>query len=661
MYFEENIINLTEDIDIFGTMRLGMIVYSPADVKSTIPGVITLYDYCMANNIRYVHSSSVKLFDTEKINSTDVKIRGFIDDIDPQRIVVIPPITSEGRVTTIEDFAFQDRTDIISVIIPEGIQHIGYYAFDGCVNLEEVYFESDLITIGENVFRDNAPNFRVFGLNSGVVHNYSVNNNISFNKGTAAYCFEYLETGINEVTITGLKNHYCNTGHKHITIPSVIYGRQVTAIAESAFETDDFISIIIPSTVQSIGDNAFRNCGKLLKVYFDSESVSLGADIFEGTPMSISVYAPVSNNDVTTYCTNNNINLISSTSASDLIYQETPEGLVIKGVSDTLTDGKLTIPSFINGIPVIGIDNFAFFGNTDLNHVTIGRICRIYRKSDNAFNGCTSLLYGPLPYGLKTIGIRAFSGASELIMMVIPVTVNSIGNYAFSNCVTLDFLRFEGEVAAMGANITAGCEKVNVYGPGGGNLEAYFGAGYNESTSEIITADIFKIIMNDSVTVEIVGLADYLGDKDISVLEIPAYINGRLVVSIAPYAFAGNVEIASVTLPDTIEEIGVKAFSECTNLTYINIPDNVRRVGSFAFALCGRLERIEIGKSMTELGNGVFDGCSNLINIEIDPDNPKFQYEDGALQDNTLSSGTLNREGEYLQFRQRNSSTPLRL
>jgi len=63
----------------------------------------------------------------------------------------------------------------------------------------------------------------------------------------------------------------------------------------------------------------------------------------------------------------------------------------------------------------------------------------------------------------------------------------------------------------------------------------------------------------------------------------------------------------SLILPDTITEIGKKAFSGCTGLTSIAIPDSVTQIGYGAFDGCEKLDNIIIkSERLTEIGYDAF-------------------------------------------------------
>ena len=82
-------------------------------------------------------------------------------------------------------------------------------------------------------------------------------------------------------------------------------------------------------------------------------------------------------------------------------------------------------------------------------------------------------------------------------------------------------------------------------------------------------------------------------------------------------AFYGCTGLTSVTIPDSVKEIGWNAFKECTGLTSVTISDSIKKIGWSAFEGCTELTSIEIPDSVTEIGWNAFRGCWNLDNIFI--------------------------------------------
>lgn len=133
-----------------------------------------------------------------------------------------------------------------------------------------------------------------------------------------------------------------------------------------------------------------------------------------------------------------------------------------------------------------------------------------------AFKGCTGLTSLSLPNSLTAIGEEAFSGCRGLKSITIPKSVGYIGDRAF-NYTELTSIKVESENEAYDSR---------------GNCNA------------IIEKETNTLIRGCSKTV------------------IP-----NSVSSIGHWAFAGDKEIVTITIPSSITSIGAMVFTECRNLT----------------------------------------------------------------------------------------------
>jgi hypothetical protein len=99
---------------------------------------------------------------------------------------------------------------------------------------------------------------------------------------------------------------------------------------------------------------------------------------------------------------------------------------------------------------------------------------------------------------------------------------------------------------------------------------------------------------------------------------IPDTITGLPVTSIGDNAFVymGSL-LTSVTIPNTVVNIGDLAFYSCSSLTNIGIPNRVVALGAMAFANCASLTRVVIPTGVTNIGLGAFDNCTGLTSVTI--------------------------------------------
>ncbi len=89
------------------------------------------------------------------------------------------------------------------------------------------------------------------------------------------------------------------------------------------------------------------------------------------------------------------------------------------------------------------------------------------------------------------------------------------------------------------------------------------------------------------------------------------------VTEIGEYAFYDCKALKSVTLPDGITEIAPKIFYGCNSLESITIPEGVTTIGEKAFIYCYGLESVSLPDSLTLIESRAFYNCSGLVNITL--------------------------------------------
>lgn len=115
---------------------------------------------------------------------------------------------------------------------------------------------------------------------------------------------------------------------------------------------------------------------------------------------------------------------------------------------------------------------------------------------------------------------------------------------------------------------------------------------YRKATAQVPgggCGETYLIVVNDDYE------NTYSGDIVVPETET---INGQPynVKYIASEAFYGCLNLTSVTLPNTIVNIGFHSFAECPLLEEIVIPANIQQINSNAFSYCERLNYIYILK-----------------------------------------------------------------
>ncbi len=108
-----------------------------------------------------------------------------------------------------------------------------------------------------------------------------------------------------------------------------------------------------------------------------------------------------------------------------------------------------------------------------------------------------------------------------------------------------------------------------------------------------------------------------IGELNETTVVIPATFNNLPVTGIGNGAFANCTALASIVLPDSIEQIGHNAFMDCTSLASVNFGDGVTSIGYSAFENCIALTTITLPNSVTFIRENAFKGCTSLKSITL--------------------------------------------
>lgn len=194
----------------------------------------------------------------------------------------------------------------------------------------------------------------------------------------------------------------------------------------------------------------------------------------------------------------------------------------------------------------------------------------------NAFpwTACSTIQFGK---SVRSIGAEAFSGCRNLNGdLTLPDSVQIVGNDAFSECTGLTGkLTLGNGLQTIGFNAFYDC-------PFSGDL-----------------------VIPDSVTM--IGIQAFYC-RPYYLPETQGTLTlGKNLRTIGAFAFRESRYTGSLTLPDSVVELGERAFCNCGNLNgTLTLGKNLRTIGKEAFSGCAFTGSLTIPEGITEIADGTF-------------------------------------------------------
>ena len=426
---------------------------------------------------------------------------------------------------------------------------------------------------------------------------------LSFNGYAREYYFqtELFDVWIDETESTcQIQDNGYGMCSGHLNIPSTIthldredgkyYTYTVVGINSDAFSHNENITgVSFPSTIQWIGDEAFRDTG-LTSITVPS-GIKYGSKVFCGCKRLSDVV-------VSEGLTELNTRMFSSCPSITSVKLPSSLSIIQSSCFEDCTGlENIILPENVDSIGV------GAFANTKLREIVFPANCL---RLGSCLQDCKALTSIVLPSRLSFMPFGFIRGCSSLSELSVPGSVETIQGGAFYECGSLRKITFEY---------------------GAGDLQII----RQNDTNVFYLTPVEEVIMNrnlkDGSKKPFYGLRSLkkvsLGEN---VLKIPDYFfygcsaleNVDLqsnILTVGEYAFSECSALGELFLDQKKLEIDRWAFLNCRSLKRIGNPD-LSSIGNGAFAGCPLLEYIDISK-VREIGEGAFSGCTNLKDITL--------------------------------------------
>ena len=119
-----------------------------------------------------------------------------------------------------------------------------------------------------------------------------------------------------------------------------------------------------------------------------------------------------------------------------------------------------------------------------------------------------------------------------------------------------------------------------------------------------------KVVIPNTVTE--IGRRAFFDCSELIAVEIP-----NSVTIINEQAFSSCKGLTAINIPSTVENIGYEAFSNCNGLTSVIIANGVKKIEDYAFSGCSNISKVVIPNSVKYMGTRVFLDCASLVTVKL--------------------------------------------
>jgi len=445
--------------------------------------------------------------------------------------VLVVPATIEHdghvyRVLSVD--GFNHDYWIEKVVVEDGVASIGE-AFSHCPNLKSVQIGRDVGNIDKSAFIDDG--------HLDVIEVSESNHILDSREGSRAVIdtrFNILEKGCRSTIIpSSVQSIGDNAFYGQENLDSIVIPEGVRIIGSAAFaDCTNLRYVKFPESLEIIGMGAFWNCQNLQSVFLPRHVRSIGENAFSGCDQLKSIVVD-SHNPI--FDSRQDCNAIIET-ATDKLVVGCRSTEIVESIREVGDMALMDIPIPFIRIPksVIRIGERAFAGCTHCTDIVVDRHNPVF----DSRNDCHAIV--------ETVSNRLIATCMN---SVIDHSVTAIGMYAFCGIQTSRCLEIPEGVRTIGCGA--------------------FSSNYSMSRvvipASIETIDAFAFS-------RCILLQDIRWDGGVETL--PRDV------------FYGCPSLQIVNIPEGTKKIERHAFSQCINLRYVNLPSTLECIEEKAFEGC---------------------------------------------------------------------------
>ena len=599
-----------------------------------------------------------------------------------------------------------DQADeVTSVVVESGVTSIAYEAFNWLENMTSVTIPKTVTAIGCSAFLVGCDALTTINYAGTTSQWKKISSTLSLPLATKVVCsngtvtpalsgkcgknvsYSISDDGVLTISGTGAMNNFtyesdisdCPWHGVRYALKKIVVKEGVTSIGSYAFSFDLSVTdVTLPSSLKTIGNDAFWGCYGLTSVVIPEGVTTIGAYAFEQCSAIKTITVPASATELGNrafitwkYYGDDDYYM----ALTDIYYGGSRQQWYDAGggnaaLMDVTVHFNGTTGNIIDGgqcgvnafwkldrdytLTISGTGAMYDYPTGDNRDSTspwpVWDVKRIDVQEGITTIGAYAFCYTvnatalSLPDSLTTIGQDAFCcyGGTEI---VVPDKVTSIGDFAFNTCNNLQTITLPAGLQNIGICFIE-CDALKTINFGG-TMEQWLVCGGGQSTFPTTTSVVcqgggtlyrsgtcgnnltWTLDSSGKLTISGTGdMSDYTHDFENNIRTSPwadyrsmirSIEIGSGVTHIGAWAFK-DTNITSLNIPGNVKSLGAGSFSDNRYLVNLTFSSGLKRIESMAFA-GSHLSTVVIPDGVTSIGERAFSNCvrGDIVNGEWVP------------------------------------------
>ncbi len=573
----------------------------------------------------------------------------------------IEKISIPATIKKIPNYAFYKCTKLSEVVLNEGLERIGAYAFDSC-KLKTLIVPSTCKVIENSAFEYNSELYHIYlpisvttveqyafySINASayicIEHDYVPSWGSYWRSGATVYtnCTKLVVgedynyairnvSGNNNVIILRLSQ--ATSQLESFTFPTAVEGISDIRVASNLFKSNVNIRSVDLTGVTRIGESAFISCSNLSNITFSNSLTIIGSHAFRYCTSLTRLEIPSSVTEIQSYAFDGCSNLTyiylpsSVTTIGSYAFDDCPKSTIYTNAHSSSSgwesNWKGSQPIYYDFVSLDATDDFKYVTQTYMGeqYVTITGLTAIGLNKKN-------LVIPDQIEGINDIRLPAnlFNGFSELVSIDLGAGVTKIPTNCFANCTKLETVVLHNGVTSIGQSAFLKCSKLtSINMPSTLTTIGRQAFDYCTSLREIVIP--ISVTTIEAYAFDEMGKIAILIEASVAQPNWKQYWSGssatnkQIIYDYVSSGVTGDFRYAKTSngVTDAIHILGLVEGSTSVNLV---VPDQIEgvsniKIANYAFDGNTIVKTVDLGNSVTYIGSYAFRNCSSLRQVII--------------------------------------------